>query len=775
MPQKPKYDQRLLLEQVKQLYGQSYIASLGACTASIVTGIVLWPLVTHANLVIWVSAAIAITLVRHFFIIRYRRSRVSAKDVARWKKIFIRLIFISGAIWGSSAILIFPETSFSHQVFLSFILVGMVSGAIGTFSAVLPAFLAYAIPALLPLFITFFNAGTLIQQSMGGMIILYLALGSVSAYHLYNQTRTTLKLQFENIDLIHFLKQEKHRADSINKNLKDEVKERRRIEKILKRHRENLETMIDERTNALKKSNIDLKIEITEREKTKNALKDSEEKYRLLVENANDAIVIYQDGVSKFHNKRTEALLGYSARELYEKPFIELCHINDQDFLNNLLQNTPENKTEKSIIPGSSTRIINNDNKLLWVQVSAVPVTWENAPALLCFIKDITQQKHLEKQLLQAQKIEAIGTMAAGIAHDFNNILSGIQGNTSLALLNMETTQEYYNKFKDIESYIASGTELTRQLLDFASSKTSDQQPIDINQLINDTATMFCRTKKELRLHTYYNNINKVIKADSGQIRQAIINLLINAWQAMPKGGDIDIITEDITIKNLDNTPYKISSGTYIRISITDSGVGMDRSVVSKIFDPFFTTKKRGKGTGLGLSSVYGIIKSHDGHISVDRQPDRGSTFHIYFPVSHKQTTVIHPPDDSIATGTETILIIDDEPDILEIGKEMLEALGYQVHSAQNGNNAIEFYSTYKDRIHLVILDMVMPGMSGKQVYDRLVKINPNIKVLISSGYSQNGPAERILKKECNGFIQKPFKIQLLSQTIRKILKDPLN
>jgi len=546
-------------------------------------------------------------------------------------------------IWGSAAIFIFPETSFSHQVFLSFIHVGMVSGAIGTFSAILPAFLADAVPALLPLFIVFINAGTPIQQAMGGMILLYLALGSVSAYHLFNKTRTSLKLQFENIDLIHFLEEEKHHTDTINKNLKDEVNERKRIEEVLKKHRENLESMVNERTNALKESNIDLKVEIAER-------------------------------------------------------------------------------------------------------------------------------KNLEKQLLHSQKIEAIGTMAAGIAHDFNNILSGIQGNTSLALLNMKEDNIYFHKFKDIESYSTGGMELTRQLLDFASSETSDPQPTDINQLINDTATMFCRTRKELRLHTDYNNMNKVIEADNGQIRQVIINLLVNAWQAMPKGGEIGIVTKDITRKEMDNIPYRISEQDYIKISISDTGIGMEPALISKIFDPFFTTKKRGKGTGLGLSSVYGIIKSHDGYISIDSQPGRGSTFHIYLPVSHKQTAHFLPPDNSIITGSETILIIDDEPDILEIGKEMLEVLGYQVHHALNGNKAIELYAQHKDRIHLVILDMVMPGMSGEQIYDGLVEINPDIKVLVSSGYSKSGPAEKILQKGCNGFIQKPFKIQLLSQAIRQVL-----
>ncbi|MCD6586653.1 MAG: response regulator [Desulfobacteraceae bacterium] len=647
MTQKPKYDQRLLLEQVKQLYEQSHIASLGAVAVSIGIGFVLWALVPHAHLALWVFAAITITLIRHCFIIRFRRMDINAEDVGRWKKLFLLLIFISGTIWGSSAILIFPATSFPHQLLLSFFLVGMVSGGISTFSTVLPAFIAFTFPALLPIISVFLNAGTLIQQSMGLMILLYLAFASMIAYHMFNKNLTTLKLRFENIDLIHFLEEEKHRADAINKDLKEEVGQRKRIEKTLKKHREDLEIIVDERTNALKKSNIDLKIEMAER-------------------------------------------------------------------------------------------------------------------------------KQLEKQLLQAQKIEAIGTMAAGIAHDFNNILSGIQGNTSLALLNIDAAHEHYNKFNDIESYVSSGTELTRQLLDFASSKTGDQQPIDINQLINDTATMFCRTKKGLRLHTAFNSINKVIEADSGQIHQVLLNLLVNAWQAMPKGGDINIVTEDRTFTDSETVPYKISPGAFIKITISDSGFGMAPSVMSKIFDPFFTTKKKEKGTGLGLSSVYGIIKNHDGHIRVDSQPDNGSTFHIYLPASPQLTKNKLPADDAIVSGMETILMIDDEPDLLDIGRAMLEALGYHVHCARNGKEAIQFYTHYKNKIDLILLDMIMPGMNGEEVYDRLVEINPDVKVLLSSGYSQTGPIEKILQRGCNKFIQKPFKIQRLSQTIREILNPPV-
>ena len=768
MTHKPKYEQRLLLEQVNQLYEQSHIATLGSATVAIIIGIILWPMVNHVNLILWSSAAVAITLFRQAVIVRFHRLKVTPQDAPRWKRLFFRLILTSGIIWGSSALVIFPKTSFTHQIFLFSMLIGLVSGAVATFSAILPVFLAYMIPTLLPLLIVFLLGGTPMQFAMSAVLLFYLILVSMSAYLLYKKTRTSMMLQFENIDLIHFLEEEKHRADTINKELKNEVKERIRIEKMLQKHRENLEAMVDERTNALKASNIDLKIEIAERKKTENALKDSEEKYRLLVENANDAIFIYQNSVCRFHNKRTEELLGFSAAELHETPITELCKINDSQFIHGLVHRSPD--IQAPVAAGKTIRFINKENQSLWIQLTAVPVTWDDAPALLCFMRDVTQQTNLEKQLLQAQKIEAIGTMAAGIAHDFNNILSGIQGNTSLALLHIDEKNEFYHKFKDIESYISSGTELTRQLLNFASPRSSERKPVDISHLINDTASMFCRTKKEVRLHTFFNNTNTFIEADSGQIRQALINLLVNAWQAMPGGGDIDIATYDVRIDNFDTLAYEIPPGAYIKISVRDTGAGMDPSEMSKIFDPFFTTKKDGEGTGLGLSSVYGIIKSHDGYIDVESKPGFGSTFHIFLPASLNRADPGLAAEEPIIKGTETILIVDDEPDILEIGKEMLEALGYRVYAASNGSQAIDIYKNNIHRIQLIILDMIMPDMNGEQTYAQLIKIDPDVKVLLSSGFSQNDQAARILEKGCNGFIQKPFKIQLLSQTIRKII-----
>jgi signal transduction histidine kinase/ActR/RegA family two-component response regulator len=446
-----------------------------------------------------------------------------------------------------------------------------------------------------------------------------------------------------------------------------------------------------------------------------------------------------------------------------------LCRISEPDFPGNRIEQGPESRS-----PGMTAtlplQLRTKDQKSLWVQISAVPVQWVKAPALLCFIRDVTQQKLLENQLLQTQKIDAIGAMAGGIAHDFNNILSAIQGNTSLALMGMAPTHEYYKKFKDIETYAASGTELTRQLLDFAGSTTKHPEPLDLQALLRETAAMFSRTRKEIRLRDRYVDGRPIIEADGGQIRQAVMNLLINAWQAMPNGGEIEIETALTRPGDVTAVVLEPSSENYIRVTISDTGAGMTPELMSKIFDPFFTTKKKGKGTGLGLPSVYGIVQRHGGHIDVESRPGKGSRFHLYLPLSQKPAVAASQDEDAIQTGTETVLIIDDEPDILAIGREMLEVLGYVVHAAGSGEEALRLYAQHKERIDLVILDMIMPEMNGEMVYRRLSEINPLVRVLIASGYSPVGPARNLLTQKSCGFIQKPFKIQQLSQAIRKLL-----
>ena len=378
--------------------------------------------------------------------------------------------------------------------------------------------------------------------------------------------------------------------------------------------------------------------------------------------------------------------------------------------------------------------------------------------------------KKLESQLLRAEKLESIGTLAGGIAHDFNNLLMGIQGRTSLALIDTDSSHPHLEHLKGIEDYVRSATDLTKQLLGFARGGKYEVKSTNINDLLRKSSEMFGRTKKEVVIHPKYQEDLWSAEVDRGQIEQILMNLYVNAWQSMPGGGDLYLESENVFLDEEFLSHYDLESGKYIRISVTDTGIGMDKTTQKKIFDPFFTTKEMGRGTGLGLASVYGIVKSHGGIIDVKSDKGSGATFNIYLPASEKAVQVEKKSNSDIVKGSETILLVDDEEMVIDVGGKMLERMGYRVLTAKSGKEAIEIYQMKNNRIDLIILDMIMPLMGGGETYDRFKKMDPDIKVLLSSGYSIDGQAREILDRGCNGFIPKPFDLIELSKKLREIL-----
>jgi len=386
--------------------------------------------------------------------------------------------------------------------------------------------------------------------------------------------------------------------------------------------------------------------------------------------------------------------------------------------------------------------------------------------------KVIDERKRLEVQLQQSQKMEAIGTLAGGLAHDFNNLLTGIQGRTSLMLLDKDSSHPDFEHLKEIEVYVRSAADLTKQLLGFARGGKYEVTSTNLNDLIQKTSHMFGRTQKEINIHNKYQQGLWMTEVDYGQIDQVLLNILVNAWQAMPGGGELYIETENVLLDENYVKPFAVGAGRYVKISITDTGVGMVEATRKRIFEPFFTTKEMGRGTGLGLASAYGIIKNHGGFINVYSKKGEGTTFNIYLPASKRKTIRKNKLNDEVLKGHETVLLIDDEDIIVEVGTQLLESLGYKVFIARSGREAIDVYRENKEKIDVIILDMIMPDMSGSDTYDRLREINPDSKIILSSGYSINGQAAEILGRGCNGFFQKPFNLEQLSQKIREILDE---
>jgi PAS domain S-box-containing protein len=385
--------------------------------------------------------------------------------------------------------------------------------------------------------------------------------------------------------------------------------------------------------------------------------------------------------------------------------------------------------------------------------------------------RDVSHEVRLERQLRQAQKMEAIGTLAGGIAHDFNNLLMGIQGNISLSLLDIEADSPYYKNLKKIEQYIQNGVDLTKQLLGFARGGKYEISLLNLNELLEEQNLMFSRTNKEIIFKNELKPDLWRVEADRGQIEQVLMNLYLNALQAMPDGGTLTTRTANLTIDEDQYSPYYVKAGKYIRMTIEDTGIGMDEGVQQRIFDPFFTTKEMGRGTGLGLASVYGIVKNHEGFINVFSKTGQGTRFEIYLPSSDKGVPIKEKVVEEFVEGQETVLLVDDEDMIIDVGTRMLKKLGYKVFAARDGREAIAIFKKHQKKIDVIVLDMIMPQMGGGETYDQIKKIKPGVKVLLSSGYSINGQASEILNRGCNGFIQKPFNMQNLSQSLRAILE----
>lgn len=498
------------------------------------------------------------------------------------------------------------------------------------------------------------------------------------------------------------------------------------------------------------------------------ALRDSETRYRAFFESTGTAMVIIdEEGIISLVNAEFERKFGYSRAEVERtKGWTTLFAPGGSERAGEYKAPHPTHPQQE---PGQyEFRILTKggQSRDVFITLSAIPGTMRTIASLI----DISERKRLEGEFRQVQKMEAIGTLAGGIAHDFNNLLMGIQGYASLMMLDMESHHPHHGQLKNIEEYVQSGANLTRQLLAFARGGKYEIKPTNLNEIMEKTATLFGRTKKEIRIETLFEPALWSVDVDRGQMEQVLLNLYVNAWHAMPGGGDLRLETANIRRKG-EGGEAADADFDHVRISVKDSGVGMDEKTKSRIFEPFFTTKEMGRGTGLGLATVYGIVQGHGGIITVESEKGKGTAFHICLPASHRVVSEVAPSQEALERGKETILMVDDEAGIVSVSKALMAHLGYRVLVATSGREALEIYRKEGRAIDLVILDMIMPGMGGGETFDHLKEMNPEIRVILSSGYSLDGMASRIMKQGCRSFIQKPFNLSSLSQKIREALQ----
>jgi PAS domain S-box-containing protein len=415
------------------------------------------------------------------------------------------------------------------------------------------------------------------------------------------------------------------------------------------------------------------------------------------------------------------------------------------------------------------------DGQIFYEDVAISPVR-DSSGEIINFVDvghDVTENVELQMQLLQAQKMEAIGTLAGGIAHDFNNLLQIVLGYSEVVLLRKKEGEHDYADLQQIYQAGKRGADLVKSLMTFSRKVETKLVPVNLNQEITQVQHLLSNTiPKTINITLHLNGNLDSIKADPSQIGQVLMNLGVNARDAMADGGILTFETLNVQLdKEYCDTHLEAKPGSYILLTVSDTGQGMDRETLSHIFEPFFSTKEVGKGTGLGLATVYGIVKQHGGHITCYSEPGLGTTFNIYLPTIEKERDSEAPTvENPIPGGTETILLVDDEEALRELGSTLLNEFGYKVITANDGKQALDIYQREGDHISLIILDLIMPVMDGKKCLEEILLVNPNTKVVMASGFSEAGTASGVMAAGAKGFVQKPYDMRQLLSTVREVL-----
>lgn len=535
------------------------------------------------------------------------------------------------------------------------------------------------------------------------------------------------------------------------------------------------------RVYSIRRRNIELEAinkklhnEIFVRKQVENLLKDSESKYRTLVESIDESIyTISADGVFLFMNETAARRFSVNPKDIIGKSAWDLTPQENVQKIMDVVEKviaTGDGKVHQAVFPISG--------KEHHFRIGVQPLKNGNGEvyATLCVATDITEQIELEEQLRQSQKMEAIGKLAGGIAHDFNNLLSVIRGYSYLILMDLDKEHPLFENIQEIDIAGERAQALTRQLLAFSRKQMLDPKIMDLNKRIRELQRMFKPIIGEnIEVVNHLQPGISHIFADPGQIEQVILNLIVNARDAMPQGGKLSIETKDINISEEDVKDQKLlNHGSYVMLTISDNGVGMSKKVQQRIFEPFFTTKDKGQGTGLGLSTVFGIVRQSEGFIWVESEPGKGSSFRIYFPSVDKKALAIEEDGQPAFNlrGDETILVTEDEDGVRKMICKMLRLYGYHAFEASDGKKAQNLYQNHKNNIDLILTDVVMPEMSGIELVDQLRLINPALKVLYMSGYTDDAIVRHGIIDRGIQFIQKPFTPEALVKKIREIIAN---
>ncbi len=520
-------------------------------------------------------------------------------------------------------------------------------------------------------------------------------------------------------------------------------------------------------------------IDISQRLRAQRAHAEAEIRYRTLIEQVSAISYIAELGVNGkwiYVSPQVEGILGYTQEEWIAKSETWLQFVVEED---HPILIVAEESSARGEPFQAEYRFRRKDGKTIWVNDTAVVVRGEDSrPLMQGVILDINERKQLENQLQQSRRMEAVGRLAGGIAHDFNNLLTIIRGYADMALNRPGAQAGVRADLQQIGGAADRATALIRQLLAYSRKQVLQPKVLNLNAIVDNLHRLLSRLMGEhIEMKALCHATNGTVKADPAQIEQVIVNMVVNARDAMPDGGKLTIETANVVLDAayaLDQTTIK--PGSYVMLSISDTGIGMDKETQAHVFDPFFTTKESGRGTGLGLSTVYGIVKQSEGYIWVESEQGKGSTFKVYLPYVKEALTQEESPMEERrdVRGTEVVLLVEDEEAVLELAQTILEEQGYHVMVARNPAHAEQWAAETRGEIHMLLTDVVMPGMSGRELAERIKKRRPGIRVLFMSGYAEDIVSRGGVLKTGVAFLQKPFTPKALRVRVREILDQPV-
>jgi signal transduction histidine kinase len=636
-------------EQIRLLYANAPAGFVATGLNAGLLALIQWPVIPPPVILAWLTYMLALTGLRAVVVWRFQRVAPAPHAMGPWGLLFGLGTGLAGLGWGSAGVVLFPGTSMTHQVFLTFVLGGMIAGAVGLLSARMHVFLSFACPTAVPVILHWLAQGDRLATTMGGMAALFTLVSIFTAYKLHCIILASVHLRFDNADLVASVVAEKGRVDHLNTQLTAEIAERQRAEEALRTAHEALEVRVQERTAELATTLAQLQAEMHERQQ-------------------------------------------------------------------------------------------------------------------------------LAEQLRQAQKMEAIGTLAGGIAHDFNNILAAILGFAELATSHLPPSSTVWHYLQAVLTAGKRARDLVQQILAFSRKQSSERQRCHLQPLLKETLTLLrAALPSTIVIHQHIAEEAGAVVVDPTQIHQVVMNLCTNAAHAMrDKGGLLEVGLEAVEVDvPLAAQHPALTPGPYVRLTVRDTGHGMTPEVVQRIFEPYFTTKAPGEGTGMGLAVVHGIVLSHGGAITVASTPRQGTAFAVYLPqMAEGAPPRKAPPLTPLPLGKECILFVDDEAALAAMGQAMLERLGYEVVACSSSLEALEMFRAAPRRFDLVITDQTMPYLTGEALVRTLRDMRPDVPIILCTGFSHSLDAQKAQALGINAFLMKPWQGDDLARAVREALGE---